>query len=288
MAYIPPVITQLCTTDGKKRPDPTAGSDCAMSAAAEAIRFATNGKVNPSIDDVRKRSGLDKPNPPPNDYSTTATEYAMAVNSFDQRATEAGYDGIGAGVHERGSWDDLVKVIKGEQKWVTILVSYAELNDREPSKSGDRNFRGAHAIGVFGFKTDQETGDGTAKAKVWDSLCDGRPLPGGGKAPDGNTWWKMSTLKAAADRYAKDAKDGLVTWITTPRSKPLTPPVPPEPPPCEELLARAYDLLGAAVPLLRSSKDARSLAAEILDFLPDTSDASATPVKPGVKPSGGQ
>ena len=87
--YVPPLIEQL------HGPDPTAGSDCAIACAAMAIRFATCEKVNPSIDKVREMAGLDEPDPPPDDYSTTMAEYKKALNAFDDRAREAGFpDGI--------------------------------------------------------------------------------------------------------------------------------------------------------------------------------------------------
>lgn len=220
--YVPPLVEQL------HGPDPTAGSDCAICCARMAIMFATCGTVNPSPDKIRKQSGLHVPDPPPDDYSTTMTEYARAVNAFDDEARDRGYEGIGAGVKERGAWSDLEPVLKDERKWVTLFVDYGVLNDREPAKSGDDNFRGAHAIGVFGYTPKSETNDETVKYRVFDPLCDGRNPD----VPKGPTYWKAATLRDAADAYAGGGS-GTATWCTTPRSA-LTDPEPePEPPdPC--------------------------------------------------------
>ena len=96
--YVPPLIEQL------HGPDPTAGSDCAIACAAMAIRFATCERVNPSIDKIRAQAGLDEPNPPPSDYSTTISEYQRAVNAFDDEARDRGYpDGIGRGCTSAGA-----------------------------------------------------------------------------------------------------------------------------------------------------------------------------------------
>lgn len=219
--YVPPLVEQL------HGPDPTAGSDCAICCARMAIMFATCGQVNPSPDKIRKQAGLDKPDPPPDDYSTTMSEYVKAVNAFDDEARDRGYDGIGAGVHERARWDDLEPVLKDERKWVTMFVDYGVLNEREPAKSGDKGFDGAHAIGVFGYTPQSETSDGTVKYRVFDPLCDGRRA----EVPKGPTFWKASTLKDAADAYAGGGS-GTATWCTTPRSA-STDPEPPDPPdPC--------------------------------------------------------
>lgn len=276
----PNVVTQLCNPDGSKRPDPTSGSDCGMAQAKGAIRFATCNKVSPSIEEIRKQSGLDEPNPPPDDYSTTVTELAKAINAFDDEATDRGFKGINAGVHERHVYSDLVEAIKREDTYLILFVDYGVLNDREPGKSGDKNFDGSHVVGVYGFKTDQETGDGTAKAKVFDSLCDGRKSG----VPKGPTWWKMSTIKSATDAYT-GGPSGTATWISIPRSERTDEPDPePVPPPCSDQLAVAYDLLGEAVGYLQhGNRDERDLRKRILNFLPDTSEAATITVKPGVK-----
>ena len=208
--YVPPLVEQL------HGPDPTCGSDCAICCARMALMFATSGKVNPSPDKIRKQAGLDKPDPPPSDYSTTMTEYQRALDSFDARARELGYDGITANKKERGRWTDLEPILKAATKWVTVFVNYGKLNDLEPGKSGDKNYRKAHAISVFGYKSKSETGDGTVKFKVYDPLCDGRKK----SIPKGPTWWRASTLRDAADAYAGGGS-GTATWCVTPRSKEL-------------------------------------------------------------------
>lgn len=239
--YVPPLVEQL------HGPDPTAGSDCAIACACMAIRFATCEKVNPGIDKVREMSGLDEPNPPPDDYSTTMSEYVQGVNAFDDRAREAGFpDGIKANVTERGRWDDLEAKLKDEKAWVTVFVDYGVLNDREPAKSGDTGFNGDHAISVYGYTPKSETSDGTVKFKVFDPLCDGR----NNSIPKGPTWWKASTLRDAADAYAGGGS-GTATWCVTPRSV-STDPDPEPPDPCatsyasdaRSLLQLAYEALG--------------------------------------------
>jgi hypothetical protein len=275
--YVPPLVEQL------HGPDPTAGSDCAIACAAMAIRFATCEKVNPNIDKVREQSGLDEPNPPPDDYSTTMSEYAKAVNAFDGRAKEAGFsDGIGASVKERGPWDSgdsgLAPTIRAEEKWVTVFVDYGVLNDREPSKSGDKGFRGSHAVSVFGYTPKDETSDGTAKCKVFDPLCDGRRA----EIPKGPTWWKMSTMQAAADAYAGGGSDNA-TWCVTPRSKSSDPE--PVPPPCKTAYAsdRAA-LLQLVYEQLREGEGGERLAELIREHQGDNPEGLELPVHSGVKP----
>jgi hypothetical protein len=242
--WIPPLVEQL------HGPDPTSGSDCAIACAAMAIRFATCDAVNPGIDKVREMAGLDQPNPPPDDYSTTMTEYAKAVNAFDQRAYEAGYEGIAANVHEREPWEagdsGLAPAIRDESKWITVFVDYGVVNDREPDKTGDKDFGGSHAVSVFGYKSKAETDAGVPKVKVFDPLCDGRRSD----IPKGPVWWQMSTLRDAADAYAGGGS-GNATWCATPRSKLTapTPPPDPAPEPCAEAMA-ARTLVGAAAALL--------------------------------------
>jgi len=205
--YRPPLVEQL------HGPDPTCGSDCAICCARMALMFATCGKVNPSPDKIRAQSGLDKPNPPPSDFSTTIWEYQSAVLAFTDRARQAGFAGLTANVRQRAPWDDLQAIIKAQAKWVTVYVSYAVLNALEPAKSGDPGFGGAHAIGVLGYKSKSETGDGTVKFRVYDPLCDGRRKG----IPKGPTWWRAATLRDAADAYASGTANA--TWCVTPRSK---------------------------------------------------------------------
>ena len=211
MTYNPPHIEQL------HGPDPTCGSDCAICVARWALMFASDGKVNPSPDKIRKQAGLDKPDPPPSDYSTTMSEYQRALKAFDQRFRDLGWTGVTANRTERGRWTDLEPILKAEAKAVCIFVSYATLNDREPSKSGDPKFGGAHAIGVLGYKGKSETGDGTVKYRIMDPLCDGRRK----SIPKGFTWWKASTLRDAADAYAGGGS-GTATWCVTPHAKRAT------------------------------------------------------------------
>ncbi len=232
--YLPPHVEQL------HGPDPTAGSDCAICCARMAIMFATCGKVDPSPDKIRAQAGLDEPDPPPSDYSTTMSEYARAVNAFDDEARDRGFpDGIGAGVHEREPWSKLEDVIKDEAKWITTFVDYGMLNAREPGKSGDPGFQGLHAVGVFGYKPSSETEDGSVKFRIWDPLCDGRKA----SIPKGPTWWKASTLRDACDAYAGGGS-GNATWCSTPRATPAETPEPEPPDPCEQATRSAHFLLG--------------------------------------------
>lgn len=277
--YCPPHVEQL------HGPDPTAGSDCAICCSRMAIMFATCGKVDPSPDKIRKQSGLDEPEPA-GDYSTTITEYAKAVNAFDDEARDRGYpDGIGAGVHERGQWDDLEPVLKDEQKWVTLFVDYGVLNNKEPSKSGDPNFNGSHAISVFGYTPASETSDGTHKYRVFDPLCDGRKS----NIPKGPTYWKAATLRDAADAYAGGGS-GTATWCTTPRSQPNSNPEPEPPDPCSTSyaaegralleLVREYVRTRAA----RGDVNAGRLADWIRRHQGDNPEGLALPVHSGVTP----
>lgn len=278
--YIPPLTEQL------HGPDPTAGSDCAICCARMAIMFATCGAVNPSPDKIRAQSGLDAPNPPPSDYSTTITEYAKAVNAFDDEAKGKGYEGIGAGVHERGSWEDqLAPLIRDEVKWATVFVDYGTVNDAIPGKTGDKNFRGAHAIGVFGYVPPDESGSGDPMVKVFDPLCDGRAS----NIPKGPVWWPMYVLREAADAYAGGG-DGTATWCATPRSKLTEPDNPPEPPdPCATVQSSDRTaLLNEAMVLLRekgSIPAARlALALWIWRMRGGNPEGLALPVHAGVKP----
>jgi hypothetical protein len=278
--YVPPLTEQL------HGPDPTAGSDCAICCARMAIMFATCGKVYPSPDKIRAQSGLDEPDPP-GDYSTTITEYAKAVNAFDDEARDRGYpDGISAGVHERGAWDDLEPVLKAEEKWVTIFVDYGVLNSKEPGKSGDPGFDGSHAISVFGYTPASETQDGTHKYRIFDPLCDGRRS----SIPKGPTYWKASTLRDAADAYAGGGS-GTATWCTTPRSKASDPDPAPEPPdPCSTSYAadgRALLELVHEFLLHRQGYEARKLAAGVRRHQGDNPEGLSLPVHSGVTPDDG-
>ncbi len=279
--YCPPLTEQL------HGPDPTAGSDCAIAVARMAIMFATCGNLDPSIDKIRAQSGLDKPDPPGSgDYSTTIHEYRQAVDSFDKRAREVGYDGIGAGVHERARWDDLEPVLKAEAKWVCLFVDYGVLNAREPAKSGDTGFHGSHAIGVFGYTPSSETSDGTVKYRVHDPLCDGRRP----EVPKGPTYWKASTLRDAADAYAGGGS-GTATWCTTPRSIVTDPTPEPEPPdPCAtSYQADQRALLEVAREFLRDQGDleAQRLAQWIRRVQGANAEGRGIPVHEGVTPDRG-
>lgn len=275
--YVPPVTEQL------HGPDPTAGSDCAICTARAAIMFATCGSVNPSPDKIRAQAGLDVPNPPPDDFSTTIQEYARAVNAFDDEARREGYDGINAGVHERGRWDDLEPVLKDESKFVCVLVDYGVLNSREPAKSGDPGFNGSHAIGVFGYTPSTDTDDGTVKYRIWDSLCDGRRS----EIPKGHTYWKASTLRDAADAYAGGGS-GTATWCTTPRATVTDPTPEPEPPdPCAtSRRADAEALLNEAKGALIGSGDRElvRLALWIWRMRGGNVEGLSLPVRSGVTP----
>ena len=218
--YVPPLVEQL------HGPDPTAGSDCGIAVAKMAIRFATCGTLDPGMDALRAQSGLDEPNPPPSDYSLTVTEYARAVNAFDDEARKRGYDGIGTGVHERGSWEDqLAPAIRDELKWMGCIVDYGVVNDMVPGKTGDKGFNGNHFVGVFGFVPAEESGSGDPMVKVFDPLCDGRRSD----IPKGPVWWPMYVLREAMDAYAGGGA-GTATWCATPRSKLTDPDQPPDPP----------------------------------------------------------
>ena len=188
-------------------------------------------------------------------------------------------------MHERGRWDDLEPVLKAESKWITLLVDYGVLNDREPSKSGDPGFRGAHAISVFGYTPSSDTSDGTVKYRVFDPLCDGRNT----STPKGPTYWKASTLKDAADAYAGGGS-GTATWCTTPRSASSDPE--PEPPdPCKTsyaaelrgLLQLVYEFL-----LAEQAHDPRpilhGLAQWIRRHQGDNPEGLTLPVHAGVTP----
>lgn len=279
----PNLVTQLCTSDGQKRPDPTAGSDCALACAKMAIRFGTCNHVSPSIETIRKQAGLDKPDPPPDDFSTTATEYARAVNAFDDEAQAKGFVGLNAGVHERQDTSGLWDVVQEAKKWVTVLIDYGVVNDLEPKKSGDKNFRGSHAVGVFGFKPKAQSSNGRHKVKVFDPLADGRAS----NIPSGPQWWDWTTLEQAADHYAKEENDGLVTWITTPRADRVQEPPDPEPEPCEDQVAVLQDVLGETLGVIDGVlSELRAIRSTIEDALPDRSAARTTRVRSGVKPKG--
>lgn len=271
--WIPPLVEQL------HGPDPTAGSDCAIACAKMAIRFATCGTLDPGMDAIRAQAGLDKPNPPPDDYSTTIEEYSRAVEAWDDEARKRGYQGVTANVHERGSWQDqLAPLIREEVKWATVFVDYGVVNDREPSKTGDKNFNGAHAVGVFGWTSADDSRTGEAQVRIFDPLCDGRAS----NIPKGTTWWRMSTLRDAADAYAGGGSD-TVTWAATPRSKYTDPEPEPEPPvdPCADAVGAATSartLVGAATFLLRWALEDLERANG------GNPDAEGIRIRPGVKP----
>ncbi len=275
--YVPGLTEQL------HGPDPTAGSDCAIACAKMAIRFATCGTLDPGMDAIRKQAGLDKPNPPPDDYSTTMSEYAKAVNAWDDEARDRGYDGIGTGVHERGSWEDqLAPAIRDETKWITTFVDYGVLNQREPGKSGDKNFMGSHAISVFGYKSADETDSGNPMVKVFDPLCDGR----NNDTPDGPVWWQMSTLRDACDAYAGGGA-GTATWCATPRSKLTDPEEPPEPvDPCSTAQASVNAAMLNEARARLSRLGMRPLAEWIRREQGPNREGRDLRVHPGVKPDG--
>ena len=273
--YCPPLTEQL------HGPDPTAGSDCAIACARMALQFATCGRIDASIDKIRKQSGLDKPDPP-GDYSTTMTEYVKALNSFDARARELGYDGITANSVERGRWTDLEPKLKAEDRWATVFVDYGVVNDREPSKTGDKGFRGAHAVSVYGYKSKSETSDGTVKYRVFDPLCDGRRSD----IPKGPVYWKASTLKDACDVYAGGGS-GTATWCITPRSK-STAPAPEPPDPCATSYeADARALFNEARDFLLATPFGEALAEVIRRHQGTNPEGLALPVHSGVTPDDG-
>jgi hypothetical protein len=272
--YNPPHVEQL------HGPDPTAGSDCAIAVAKMAIRFATCGVMDPGMDQLREDAGLDVPNPPPSDYSTTMSEYQRLINSQDERARDRGFEGLTANATERGRWNELEEILKAEKKWTAMFVQYSILNDREPSKSGDPNFDGAHAIGVYGYKSSSETDDGTVKFKVYDPLCDGRKA----SIPKGPTWWKAATLRDAADAYAGGG-DGTATWCVTPRAESLVA----AEPDATWALTDARDLLCELRGWLRDNlpdnhRGAKLLFRDISEYLGGNREGLSLPVHSGVTP----
>jgi hypothetical protein len=280
-SYVPPLIEQL------HGPDPTAGSDCAIACAKMAIRFATCGALDPGMDAIREQAGLDEPNPPPDDYSTTMSEYARALNAWDDEAKRAGYEGIGAGVHERESWEDqLAPLIRQEEKWSTVFVKYAIVNKYIPGKSGDKGFGGSHAIGVYGFAPADETDSGEPMVKVFDPLCDARAA----NIPQGPVWWPMWVLRDAAKGYTGGDDADAVTWCATPRSKLTDPPTEPEPPdPCGTAYASDVSaMLEEARERLLDTRDSRAikLAAWIRRMQGPNREGVGIRVRPGVKPDG--
>lgn len=280
--YCPPLVEQL------HGPDPTAGSDCAIACARMALMFASCGHVDPSIDKIRAQAGLDRPDPPPDDYSTTMTEYRSAVLAFDDRFRELGYEGVKANATERGSWEDLEAKLKDEDRWVTTFVDYGTLNRLEPAKSGDTGFAGAHAIGVFGYQSKEQTADGSVKFRVFDPLCDGRRPD----VPKGPTWWKASTLRDACDDYAGGG-EGTATWCVTPRAVFTDPEPEPQPPdPCATsyqadraaMLEELRQFLGTIEASARDRAKIRDLANWIRRHQGSNREGRSLPVRSGVTP----
>lgn len=281
--YTPPHVEQL------HGPDPTAGSDCAIAVAKMAIRFGTCGQLDPGMDAIREQAGLDTPNPPgSNDYSTTMDEYVRCLNSYDDEAQRAGFKGVSAMEHERGQWENddqgLAPTIRREEHWCCVFVDYGVVQDREPAKTGDKSFRGAHAVGVYGFKSADETDDGKAKCKVYDPLNDGRR----DEIPKGPVWWLMSTMRDAADAYAGGG-EGTATWTATGRSERQDDAPEPEPPdPCAQAMTASRELLGEARSWLYAHRGgaADELFDRISDYLGGNREGLGITVHSGVKPDG--
>ena len=231
----------------RARPDRGIGlRDC---CAAMAIRFATCGEVDP-IDRQGPRAcrGSTSPTPRPTTTAPRSASTRRRSTRSTTRAREAGLpDGIGANVNERGRWDsdlELALLTGTRRSGSPCFVDYGVLNDREPSKSGDKGSGAAHAISVFGYKS-ARTRPTTAPSSSRSAI----PCATGGdpEIPKGPTWWKMSTLQAAADAYAGGGS-GTATWCITPRSKASNP----DPSPRPLLDVYASDTRGAAAAGVRS------------------------------------
>jgi hypothetical protein len=121
-------------------------------------------------------------------------EGAQTTNVFDgERAIEA--LGLRARRVVAGPWDELPEALE-RGAGVVLCIAYGVVNDLTPWRSGDRRFRGGHAIYL------QELGRGRTDRRrrtlSFDSLYDGRRPT----IPDGPRWMRLSVLHRAAEAFA--------------------------------------------------------------------------------------
>lgn len=171
MAYRPKHRTQLW------RPE-TGRVDCGPRTWQHAIDVATRSHDVPGIDRVRALAGVSGP---------------QTTNVYDaDRAFERLHLRYARKVN--AAWDLAVQALR-DGKGLHLCVAYGVINDRQPSRSGDRAFRGGHSIYVQELR---RTRTGQRIVLSFDSLYDGRRR----EIPDGPQWVRLGVLGDACEAFA--------------------------------------------------------------------------------------
>ena len=179
MAYAPTLEHQL---DGSA----TGGEDCGVAVVVMAVDLATQGAARPTTEEVRRRMRVPS-------GATDTGDQERAVESFETAIETRGREPLRYQRMLGRPWSDAMGAL-ADGRWLCLSLSYAVVNDLAPRLSGDKAFRGNHAVGALGLRSRA----GVPQVRVFDPLADGR-RPG---IPDGPRWWDLAVVKAACASFA--------------------------------------------------------------------------------------
>lgn len=165
--------------------------DCGPRSWQHAIDHATRGQDVPGIDRIRLLGRV------PGPQMTNVFDGSLVFDRLDLRARRV----------VNGDWDELTTALR-RGAGVVLCISYGVLNDRNPWRSGDPNFRGGHSIYLQGIHRSR---DRRLRTRSFDSLYDGRRAG----IPEGPQWCRVGMLRAAAEAFA--GRPGKWWGIVVPR-----------------------------------------------------------------------
>lgn len=220
----------------------TSGEDCGVETVGCALDFASAGSIRLPTKAIRGLMGVPKGSTTARDQMTVLEHRHVTAMLEDDKLQP-----VSAHLFLGGDFEKEVvqRAEKHQDVWFDFQLAYAVVNNRMPKVSGDKAFRGYHAVGAA-LRT-MVVAESTRYVRVWDPLNDGRR----NNIPEGPVMWPLWLLGAAAedmrvkvasepDKYSTVGKyygAGTFVGILVRRSKAIPKPKPTEgepPTPAEE------------------------------------------------------